>query len=343
MFIAKKHQISLFLLLLIFSFAACDKDSVLESDLSNEVDSPDSLTNGDPLDILIDTDSIFYNFGGKIINAVCYGPFRDGQAPGSILDETQIEEDLLIIKKHWDALRLYTSDKNAEKILNVISKNNIDLKVMLGIWISGKTPFDNANQVKNAIAYANAYPDIVQAISCGNEIFGLQWADIYVEDKNEIIGYLNKIHEETTVPVTIDDLYYVWLDANYSELVALQDFLAIHIYGQWFNIDLENTVPRIDQVYKELKTKFPEKAILITETGWTTGKNQGQFGPVADELSQKQFYTQCQEWSTKNKVTIFYFEAFDELWKGASATGAETNWGFYYSNRTPKLVFQENN
>ena len=338
-----KLKTLLFFLLIIFSFCACDKENGIKPDPSKGTDSPDSLTNTDPLDVLIPTDSTFYNTKGKINNAVCYGPFRDGQAPGSVLTETQIKEDLLIIKNHWDAIRLYTSDKNAGKILNVISKNTIDLKVMLGIWISGKTPLDNVIQVNNAIAYANAYPSIVQAISCGNEIFGLKWADIYVEDKNEIIGYLHKIHEETTVPVTIDDLYYVWLDANYSDLVEVQDFLAIHIYGQWHNIDLENTVSRINQVYNELKTQFPEKEILITETGWTTSKNQGQFSPVADELSQQQLYTQCREWSNTNKVTIFYFEAFDELWKGATATGAETNWGFYYSDRTPKLVFQKDN
>jgi hypothetical protein len=75
--------------------------------------------------------------------------------------------------------------------------------------------------------------------------------------------------------------------------------------------------------------------------GSFTSKNSGQFSPVADEVSQKQFYTQCQQWSDLNEVPIFYFEAFNERWKGATATEAETNWGFYYADRTPKLVFQE--
>jgi exo-beta-1,3-glucanase (GH17 family) len=288
------------------------------------------------------TGPIFYNNNGKIINAVCYGPFRDGQAPGSVLTETQIKEDLLIIKNHWDAIRLYISDDNSENILKVITDNNIDLKVLLGIWISGKTPIDNASQVDRAIALTNAYRNIVQAVSCGNEIFISPESDIYVSNLNEIVGYLQKIHNQTTVPVTIDDLYLVWLDPKYSELVTLQDFLAIHIYGQSDNISLENTVSFINEKYNELKTLFPQKQILITETGWTTSKNAGQFNPVtvADEVSQKQFYTECQKWSNSNQVPIFYFEAFNERWKGATATEAETNWGFYYANRTPKLVFQ---
>ena len=288
------------------------------------------------------TDPVFYNNNGKIINAVCYGPFRDGQAPGSVLSETQIKEDLLIMKNHWDAIRLYISDDNSEKILKVITDNSIDLKVMLGIWISGKTPIDNASQVDRAIALTNTYRNIVQAVSCGNEIFISPASDIYVSNTNEIVGYLVKIHAQTTAPVTIDDLYSVWSDPKYSDLVRLQDFLAIHIYGQSDNVSLENTVSFIDDKFNELKTLFPQKQILITETGWTTSKNTGQFNPstVADEISQKQFYTECQKWNNSNQVPIFYFEAFNERWKGATTTEAETNWGFYYANRMPKLVFQ---
>ena len=319
-----RNKLNNFLIIavLIFSFCSCKKDNQSNNDLPTF------------------TGPIFYNNNGKIINAVCYGPLRDGQAPGSVLTESQIKEDLLIIKNHWDAIRLYSSDESSEKILKVISDNNIDLKVMLGIWISGKTPVDNATQVDNAISQTNAYPNIVQAVSCGNEIFFSPASDIYVSNKDEIAGYLKKIHDQTTVPVTIDDLYYVWLDPKYSDLVMLQDFLAVHIYGQWDNVPLENTVSYINGIYNELKTKFPQKQILITETGWTTSKNSGQFNPVADEVSQKQFYTQCQQWSNSNDIPIFYFEAFNERWKGTTDTEAETNWGFYYANRTPKLVFQ---
>jgi exo-beta-1,3-glucanase (GH17 family) len=319
-----RNSLNIFLIiaLIVFLFGFCKKNNQNNSELPTF------------------TGPIFYNNNGKILNAVCYGPLRDGQVPGNVLTETQIKEDLLIIKNHWDAIRLYSSDESSGKILKVISDNNIDLKVMLGIWISGKTPSSNATQVDNAIAQTNAYPNVVQAVSCGNEIFYSPGSDIYVSNKNEIVGYLKKIHDQTTVPVTIDDLYYVWLDPQYSDLVALQDFLSIHIYGQWDNIPLENAGAYININYNKVKTKFPKKQVLITETGWTTSKNVGQFIPVADEYSQKQFYTQIQQWSITNEVPIFYFEAFNERWKGATATEAETNWGFYYADRTPKLVFQ---
>jgi exo-beta-1,3-glucanase (GH17 family) len=337
---AKKRCCNIFLILtFIFFIVSCTKDGdPIIPDPSTDID---SLNFQDDVDsfVLHRTDSAFFN-DDKILNAVCYGPFRNGQGPGSTLSKSQIKEDLLIMEKHWDAFRLYITDRNAEHILNGIAENGIDIKVMLGVWISGNAPKDNATQVENAIALANTYPDIVQAISCGNEIFGLSGSDIFVSDKSEIIGYLNDMRARTQVPVTIDDIYFVWTDEYYSDVVAALDFITIHLYGQWSNIPLENTVDYIDEVMHDLWKKFPEKEIVIGETGWTTSKNPGQFGPVADEASQKQFYEACQAWSKLNKVTVFYFEAFNERWKGDTSTEAETNWGFYYADRTPKLVFQ---
>ena len=268
-----RNSLNIFLIiaLIVFLFGFCKKNNQNNSELPTF------------------TGPIFYNNNGKILNAVCYGPLRDGQVPGSVLTETQIKEDLLIIKNHWDAIRLYSSDESSEKILKVISDNNIDLKVMLGIWISGKTPSSNATQVDNAIAQTNAYHNVVQAISCGNEIFYSPGSDIYVSNKNEIVGYLKKIHDQTTVPVTIDDLYYVWLDLQYSDLVKLQDFLAVHIYGQWDNVTLENTVAYINEKYNELKVKFPNKQILIRKQVGLQAKMRDNLLPLPMKFRKKNF------------------------------------------------------
>lgn len=316
------------------------KDNTDSLNFQNKADSLQQQATSDSVAVLYNVDSAFNNSDGKILHAVCYGPFRDGQGPGSDLSDDQIVEDLLIMERHWDAFRLYSSDGNAGKILRVLRQNEIDLKVQLGVWIDGRMPSENARQVNNAITLANMYPDIVQAISCGNEIFGLSFSDIYVSDKNEIIGYIDQIKERTEVQVTINDLYFVWTDDYFSDVVAALDFITIHLYGQWFNIPLENTVPFFNEVVIELRQKYPDKEIVIGETGWTTSKREGQFNPVADEESQKLFYADCQEWSEENSVIVFYFEAFDEPWKGDYEFEAETNWGFYYEDRTPKLVFR---
>jgi exo-beta-1,3-glucanase (GH17 family) len=49
------------------------------------------------------------------------------------------------------------------------------------------------------------------------------------------------------------------------------------------------------------------------------------------------------EWSKEMNITNFFFEAFDEDWKGNpdNPLGAEKHWGLYTVDRKPKLVMQK--
>ena len=73
-----------------------------------------------------------FNYG----RSICYSGFREGQQPG-FLSPTyeQIKEDLYILKDHWQYLRLYDCDLHSETVLEVIQKENLDFKVMLGAYI----------------------------------------------------------------------------------------------------------------------------------------------------------------------------------------------------------------
>ena len=43
-------------------------------------------------------------------------------------------------------------------------------------------------------------------------------------------------------------------------------------------------------------------------------------------------------WADEHNVTTFFFEAFDESWKGDpnNPMGAEKHWGIFYEDRTLK-------
>jgi exo-beta-1,3-glucanase (GH17 family) len=57
----------------------------------------------------------------------------------------------------------------------------------------------------------------------------------------------------------------------------------------------------------------------------------------AGEAEQKQFFEELTEWSQANKVVTFYFEAFDENWKGGRHPDeVEKHWGLYRADRSPK-------
>ncbi len=68
--------------------------------------------------------------------AICYSGFREGQHPGGIFPSyAEIKEDLLMLHNHWQYLRLYDCDMHSEIVLEVIQKEKLNFKVMLGAYI----------------------------------------------------------------------------------------------------------------------------------------------------------------------------------------------------------------
>jgi exo-beta-1,3-glucanase (GH17 family) len=86
----------------------------------------------------------------------------------------------------------------------------------------------------------------------------------------------------------------------------------------------------------------PDKPIVITEAGWTTQSNgQGIESWNASEVLQTAYYAQLLQWTTKERILTFVFEAFDEPWKGSDhPQEPEKHWGLFKVDRKPKQVMQ---
>ena len=68
--------------------------------------------------------------------AICYSGFREGQQPGGICPSyDEIKEDLLMLQGEWKYLRLYDCDDHAAIVLEVIKKEKLAFKVMLGDYL----------------------------------------------------------------------------------------------------------------------------------------------------------------------------------------------------------------
>ena len=73
---------------------------------------------------------------------------------------------------------MYAADRHGEDVLEVIRREKIELKVMLGVWL-GREPGreqSNARQVAEGIRLANEYADIVVAVNVGNEVL-IEWTE----------------------------------------------------------------------------------------------------------------------------------------------------------------------
>ena len=140
-------------------------------------------------------------------------------------------------------------------------------------------------------------------------------------------------------PVTFCENYVPWLD-KLKDLVDEVDFISIHVYPLWEGQDIDTALAYSISNVKEVCDSLPNNNIVITELGWATVASE--FGERASEEKQLQYFNEIFYWAEEMNITTFFFEAFDEPWKGNpdNSMGAEKHWGLWNVDRSPKLVMQ---
>lgn len=293
--------------------------------------------------------------------AICYSGFRAGQHPdrgkGAVNPtDDQILEDLKILADHsFKLIRLYDSKENSATVLRLIEEHNLDMKVLLGAWLDAEVnnpncpwqtePYseeklkqnlkENRVELLRAVKLANKHPETVAAVAVGNEAL-VDWNDHMVPVRT-IIAYVRAVKKKIGQPVTVAD-NYVWWAKDGQDLAKEVDFVSVHIYPQWEEKTIEEAISYGEENIRMVREALPESKIVITEAGWTTIASE--FGDRANQDHQKIYYDQLYQWAKDMNMTTFFFEAFDEDWKGDpnNPEGAEKHWGLFTIDRKPKQV-----
>ena len=303
----------------------------------------------------------------EVSKAVCYSGFRTGQHPdrgegAKNPTKEQVLEDLEIIQNDmgFKLIRLYDSGVNSAMVLQLIEEHSLDIKVMLGMWLDAElsahetcawltepipqekldaNKIVNQQEIQRGIKLANKYPGIVVAVNVGNEAL-VDWNDHKVH-VDSIISYCKDVKDAIGQPVTVAD-NYEWWAAHGAILAEVLDFISVHIYPVWEGRDIDQGMTYSIENIEKVQRALPDAKIVISEAGWATVASE--FGARASEEKQLQYYNELMQWSEQNDITTFFFEAFDEDWKGDpnNPLGAEKHWGLYSVDRKPKLVLQMN-
>lgn len=288
---------------------------------------------------------------------VCYGPFRDGQAPGKAAPTVpQLREDLHLLARHWRIIRMYGARGSTPEVCRIIREEKLPLRLMVGAWIAPEVrpeepgrvvdslAAENRAEVDAAIALARSFPDVVFAINIGNEAL-VEWSDHRVEPQL-IIQYLRLARAAVDVPVTTCDTELFWTRPDSTAVAKECDFLGLHAYAMWNKQRLEEAMDWTRQRLHAVQQLHPDLPIVLCETGWATMKGKGGYQDVGitappGEREQELFFRTLRDWAVENRQPYFYFSAFDERWKGGEhPDDVEKHWGVYNADRTPKLVFR---
>ena len=306
--------------------------------------------------------------------AVNYSPFRSDNRDTETVTAAMIKQDLeLLVMGDFRLIRLFdSSDKVARLTLQVIRDNALDMKVQLGAYVQSDRYASDADkpgiaayndaELARAVTLANEFADIVLAVSVGNETM-VSWSFNPITP-DTIAGYIKTVRGQIKQPVTSDDNWALYAEAP-KVLIDVIDFAAIHSYAELdtvFNPDLwdwkQSAVPVASRAaammdaamastrreYKAVRSALDLKGqavmpIVIGETGWNA-VNVGALGYRAHPVNQKMYFLALEAWAREGKTgagpaNIFYFEAFDEPWKGA-----DDKWGLFNVDREARYVVQ---
>jgi len=289
--------------------------------------------------------------------AVAYGWFRRGQAPGrSSPSRAELLEDLGIIARHWSLIRVYNAEETTRHMLELIREHGLPLKVLLGVWLEdevGKPDCARANHanVLCGIELARDFPEIVLAVCVGNET-QVDWSAHRMR-MEDLIRYIRALRAQVAVPVTTADDYNFWNKPASAAVAAEVDFLTTHAHPLWNGQTLEGSLDWLERTLGTVREIHPGRELVLGETGWATEFNPERTGPGeqgtlikgdASVRGQGEFLVRLADWVERTRVPTFLFEVFDESWKGGGEQvdprDVEKHWGVFYEDRKPKASFR---
>ena len=310
--------------------------------------------------------------------AISYSPYRTATnsngLDAEVIPPANIKQDLdLLLASGYKLIRLFSSsDKVARQTLQVIRANKLDMRVQLGAYVGGDTYATAAQraviyandeaEIARAIALANEYRDIVLAVSVGNET-QVDFSGIRTNVAT-LAGYLRRVRNAITQPVTTDDNYAAW--AGFSNtLIDEVDFASIHTYALLDTVFSPNlwdwrqkgvaeagrATAMMDAAIAETRRQYgvarayldskglTGMPITVGETGWKA-VDPGDLPFRAHPANQKLYIDRLATWAAEGRngtgpKALFYFEAFDEAWKQG-----DDGWGLFDKDRRARFAIQ---
>ena len=197
----------------------------------------------------------------------------------------------------------------------------------------------------------------------------LKWVNHLQQLKKE-----NKLANDLWITCSDDFASWGGADASYKtqdleELINAVDYVSMHTYpyhNSHYNPNFWNTpveeqiLSDTEKIDKAMHRSFefakmqyhtvknyvrsinPSKPIHIGETGWSSSSD-GFYGSegskASDEYKQSLYYNHMREWTNKEGISCFFFEAFDEPWKDSgNPFGSENHFGIFTVDGKAKHV-----
>ena len=259
------------------------------------------------------------------MHGIGFSMYEDGQEPGDVITEAQVERRIKILKPYSQWVRSFSCIDGNEHIPRIARKHG--MKTLVGAWLSDDKEA-NEKEIKALIQLTKE--GFVDIAAVGNEV--LYRNELTLE---ELLGYMKRVKEALpNTPIGYVDAYYEF--SRHPELVKLSDVILSNCYPYWEGCHIDGALGHMQQMYDEVMYAAKGKPIIITETGWPS-QGSSLKGAHSTEENAMKYFINAQAWSAKADIKMFYFSSFDESWKTGDEGDVGAFWGLWDKNE--KLKF----
>lgn len=257
------------------------------------------------------------------VQCVSYAPFRGAQTPldpTTHIEADQIEQDLTQLAKISECVRTYSVENGLDQVPAIAAK--VGIKVIQGIWL-GSNRLKNQLQIATVVGLVKRYPQVITAVVVGNEV--LLRGEMTTADLAAII---RSVKAQVTVPVTYADVWEYWLKNR--ELYDLVDFVTIHILPYWEDVPIRAkfAASHVDSIRQQIAIAFPNKEILIGETGWPS-EGRMREGALPSRANQARVVSEILSLAKRENFRVNLIEAYDQPWKRQLEGTVGGYWGLF--------------
>src|SRR5262249_42528554 len=230
-----------------------------------------------------------------------------------------------------DCVRTYSVDHGLDKIAEIAKRYGI--KVLQGLWLSS-LPDLSRKQIETAVALANRYPDVIEAVIVGNEV--LLRGEMSAPD---LVKLIREVKARVPVPVTYADVWEFWL--RNRDVAAAVDFVTIHVLPYWedFPIPVREAPNHVGDIRRRLVAAFPDKEVFLGEFGWPSVGRMRE-GALPSPANQARVIHEVLALAKRESFRVNLIEAFDQPWKRQLEGTVGGHWGLFDAyQRAPKFAF----
>ena len=258
------------------------------------------------------------------ISGICFSPYVEGQGPDTVIGEAQIRERMKIIAPHVHWVRSFSCMEGHELIPRIASE--MGLKTMVGIWLDNDLE-KNEKELANAIDVAmSGHADI---LAVGNEV--LLRGDL---SEDQLLDYMARVkHAVPGAVVSYVDAYFKFVD--YPRVTEACDVILANCYPFWEGYPAEHAHVYMKDMYRRVVAVANGKKVIVSETGWPNVGTAFEDAAPSFESAIK-YFIDAYQWAEEDGIDMFYFSAFDEIWKVESEGDVGAYWGLWDKDGEPK-------